>query len=249
MLKRCIFLLLMTPSLARAGTVMGNGGATEITQIANNLQLIKEGVELANQTITLYQQLRRQNEMVKDMDRQGRGLSSHRWGDTSADLMALSNVVRMGEALAYSGANIDVAFRQKYRGYDAYYRERAIGSDTYSDRYSDWSKTNMDTIIASMRAAQLQEKQFATEEELMTTLQLMGETAEGRMQAIQIGNQIAAQQVRQTQKLRALVMAQMQMQASYMANQANEKDADQARSEKYFREDGSAINVHSGQRF
>ena len=107
----------------------------------------------------------------------------------------------------------------------------------------------MDTIVASMRAAQLQERQFATEEELMNTLQLMGETAGGRMQAIQIGNQIAAQQVRQTQKLRALVMAQMQMQASFMAFQANEKDNDQARSEKYFREDGSRINVHRGQRF
>ena len=38
MLRRYVFLLLMTPSWAQAGTVMGNGGATEITQIANNLQ-------------------------------------------------------------------------------------------------------------------------------------------------------------------------------------------------------------------
>ena len=42
------------------------------------------------------------------------------------------------------------------------------------------------------------------------------------MQAIQAGNMIAAQQVRQVQMLRQLVMAQMGMQAAFLAGQRRE---------------------------
>ena len=53
----------------------------------------------------------------------------------------------------------------------------------------------------------------------MRQLESMGNTAQGRMQAAQVGNQLAAQAVRQTQKLRQLQMMQIQMQANYYAQQ------------------------------
>ena len=201
------------------------------------------------QTTQLNRQLGKQTAMVNDMSLQGRILSKYEWGKTSDDLRQLSNIVQRGEALAYSSSNMDATYRQKYRGYDAYSRDRMGTGSTYSDQYSDWSKTNMDTIVSSMRAAKLQETQFSTEDQTMRTLEKMGETPEGRMQAIQIGNQIAAQQVRQNQKLRALIMAQMQMQASYMAHEANEKDVQKAKSEKFFRDENSYISINDGMKF
>ena len=131
-------------------------------------------------------------------------------------------------------ANYDVNFREKYRGYSAYLSDKNKSSEKFSDQYSDWSTTHRDSITSAMQAANLQQTQFASEEVTLQTLQTLGESTTGRQQALQVGNQIAAQEVRQLQKLRALMMAQMQMQASYMANEANEKDFQTARSRKYF---------------
>jgi P-type conjugative transfer protein TrbJ len=82
---------------------------------------------------------------------------------------------------------------------------------------------------------QLQSTQFETEESTMQTLQTLSQSAVGRMQAIQAGNQIAAQPVRQTQKLRQLLMAQMGMQAAFMAGQADQDAAQRAAYERFMR--------------
>lgn len=51
-----VFGLLLMPGIAIAGSVGGTGGATEITQIANNTQLMMSYVEQAQQTITQFNQ-------------------------------------------------------------------------------------------------------------------------------------------------------------------------------------------------
>jgi P-type conjugative transfer protein TrbJ len=55
------------------------------------------------------------------------------------------------------------------------------------------------------------------------------------MQAIQIGNEIAGQQVVQLQKLRQLAMAQMQAQNAYMAAQEQKEMVNRAAEEQFFR--------------
>lgn len=236
-------------SQAFAGSIAGTGGSTEVTQILNNVQLVEQANELMKQSAQLRDQIARQTAMVSDMNKQGKKMSRHEWGTTSSDLSELAAVARQGEGLAYSAANLDVLFRQKYKGYDAYSKEQNESTSTYSDQYGDWSKSNMDAISGAMKAANLQQSQFSSEEQTMQSLQRMGETADGRMQALEVGQQLAAQQVRQTQKLRALLMAQMQMQASYMASEVNEKDAYKAKSEKYFKGEATDINVKDGHKF
>ena len=54
------------------------------------------------------------------------------------------------------------------------------------------------------------------------------------MQALQVGAQIANQQVQQMQKLRQLVMSQMNMQANFMAAEAAKDAAKQARAERFW---------------
>lgn len=240
---------LLGPIRLMAGSVAGTGGATEVTQIMNNVELVKQAAEIEYQTTQLRNQLQRQSSMLSDMTKQGKTLSQYEWGEAAQDLQKLSAVVREGEALAYSSANLDALYRQKYKGYAAYSRESAGTSDTYSDRYSEWSKTNMDSIVGAMKAAQLQGSQFSDEEESLQTIKRLGQSSQGRMEAIQVGNLIASQQVGQMQKLRGLVLSQMQMQASYMAFQTNEKDANTAKSEKYFKNDYSKVNIQDGRKY
>lgn len=235
--------------VAIAGSVAGTGGSTEITQMLNNGQLVEQTAKMADQTIKLRDQLRRQTDMLNDMKTQGKTLTGYEWGTTQSDLQLLAQIVREGEAIAYSSANVDALYREKYKGYSTYAREKNGTSQTYSDQYSDWSRSNMDSIVGAMKAAGLQQDQFATEEQTMQKLKQMGQTAQGRMEALQVGNQIAAQQVGQMQKLRGLLMSQMQMQASYMAFQSNQKDAETAKNRKFFQNDATGVNVQNGRKF
>ncbi len=243
------FSLCFSSKILFAGSVAGTGGSTEVTQILNNIQLVEQGNEMVSQTRKLANQLEKQAAMVNDMKIQGKALSNQEWSHTSSQLQQLANISRQGEAIAYSSANMDALYHQKYKGYSAYSQTNGGSSVTYSDRYSEWSNTNRDSTINAMKSANLQQSQFADETATMQTIENMGRTSQGRMQAIQVGNQIAAQQVGQMQKLRSLVMSQMQMQAAHQAFEANQKDSANAKSRNFFKNDSSNINVSDGQKF
>ena len=248
--KKLIFIIAINSSeIALSGSVAGTGGSTEITQISNNVELLKQTDEMITQTTRLKQQLEKQAMMASDMEKQGKSLSNHEWGKTSEDLKKLAEISRQGEAMAYSSANWDALFQEKYKGYEAFSKDKGESSKSLSDQYSDWSNTNRDGIMGAMKAANLQQEQFATEEETIKTIEKLSATSQGRMEAIQAGNMIAAQQVSQIQKLRSLMMSQMQMQSSYLTFEANQKDASKARSVEFFKNDLSKVNVNDGESF
>jgi P-type conjugative transfer protein TrbJ len=236
-------------SLSLAGSVAGTGGSTEVTQLLNNAQLIEQTKKMAEQAQTLSNQLDKQSRMVDDMKRNGKALSRQEWGKTSEDLRKLAAIARQGEAIAYSSSNMDAIFRDKYKGYGEYANMQNGSSQNFSDQYAKWSQTNRDSIFGAMKVTNLQYEQFSTEEQTMKTIENLGKSAQGRMEAIQVGNLIASQQVSQIQKLRGLMMAQMQMQSSYLAYEANQKDSANAKSRNFFKNDLSGINVNDGKAY
>lgn len=240
--------IIFSSASAIAGSVAGTGGSTEVTQILNNAELMNQTNEMYEQTVKLRNQLQRQTDMLNDMNRNSQVLTSQQWSRTQDDLQKLSDVVRKGEAIAYSSANLDEIYRQKYKGYEEYSRNNA-GPINYSDRYSEWSQTNRDSVVGAMKSANLQQSQFQGEQSTMQAIETMGRSSKGRMEALQVGNMIAAHQVSQMQKLRELVMAQMQMQASYQTFEANQKDSAKAKSVEFFKVDLSKINVQDGDKF
>ena len=232
--------------VAAAGSVAGTGGSTEVTQILNNVELIRQTNEMLDQTRKLRDQVQKQAQMVDDMRRNGKTLSKQEWGKTSNDLQKLAEIARQGEAIAYSSSNMDAIFRDKYKGYSEYSSQKNGNPQSYSDQYSNWSSTNRDSIVGAMKTANLQYEQFSSEEQTMKTIEQLSSNAQGRMEAIQAGNLIAAQQVSQLQKLRGLMMAQMQMQSSFLTYQANQKDSANAKSREFFKNEASSISVNDG---
>jgi type IV secretion system protein TrbJ len=201
------------------------GFATEGTQIANNMQLIAIQLKEIQQLERLAQQIQNQLQMIHHMATQARRLSQTEWGQAFTNLQRLNNVVQQGQALAYSYGSLDQMMRRTYPGYDDYSRT-VLDRETFDDRLKGWNRTTMDTMQGTLKAMNLQASLFASEESTMQTLQNLSQSAVGRMQALQAGNQIAAQQVRQTQMLRQLLMAQMGMQAAFLAGQ-EDRDAAQ----------------------
>jgi type IV secretion system protein TrbJ len=210
-------------------------GATEWTQLLNYAQLVQ-------QTVDQYEQLQRIKAQLEEMYRQGEALTDADWGNARNNLLELADVVRDGEALAYSMDGIEEEYHQRFKDYDEYTQSALhINSNTFRQKLQQWSRENDDTIRSSLRAANLQNEQFVDEALTMQTLEAHSQSAVGRMQAIQAGNEIAAQQVGQIQKLRQLMMSQMQMQANFMASQREREEMQDAVRAEFYRDKGATV--------
>ncbi len=124
--------------------------------------------------------------------------------------------------------------RQRFKSY-ADLRANLPDAESFSATYQTWSDTNRDTIAATLSAASLTAKQFDTEEATMASLRSLSDGANGQMKALQVGHEIAAQQVAQMQKLRGLVSQQMTMMGTWLQTNQTDKDLAQARREQFFR--------------
>ena len=196
------------------------GFATEWTQLANNLQLVSSYIRLG-------EQLQQQIKMVLDMTKNSQILPSQVFGTVSSDIARLASVVQGGQALAYSMANLDAEFRTRFRGY-------GYNSRTWYTDYRTWSQTSLDTTLGTLRAAGLQGQQLQSEQAVLDRLRVMAQTSDGRMQALQVANQIAEQQVQQTMKLRQLMLADLQSKQAFQAAQMQRQAATEAASEQFF---------------
>ncbi|NKK39752.1 P-type conjugative transfer protein TrbJ [Rhizobium leguminosarum bv. viciae] len=222
----------------RAGTA--TGAATEWTQLANNAQLVdlmkSSGIQVDNQLTQISQlaeQIQNQLKIYENMLQNTAQLPDHVWGQVESDLNQLRSIIDQGQGIAFSMGNADDVLQQRFQSY-ADLKTNLPDNTTFSSTYQSWSNTNRDTIASSLKAASLTADQFDSEEDTMSSLRSMSETADGQMKALQVGHEIAAQQVAQMQKLRGLVSQQMTMMGTWLQTEQTDKDLAQARREKFF---------------
>lgn len=237
------------PNPALAGGVTGQ--ATEWTQLANNAELVKllesSGVQVENQVqqiAQLAEQIQNQLNIYQNMLQNTAQLPSHIWGQVENDLNRLQSVVARGNGVAFSMGNIDDVLKQRFQSF-ADMKTNLPNGEAFSSSYQSWSDTNRDTIGGTLKAANLTAEQFSSEESTMASLRSMSESADGQMKALQVGHQIASQEVAQLQKLRGLVSQQMTMMGTWYQSEQAQKDLAQARREKFF--NAPANDIRSGQ--
>jgi P-type conjugative transfer protein TrbJ len=192
---------------ARAG-ILG-GFATEWTQLANNLQLI-------NTYIRQGQELQQKILMVADMAKHTAQLPFQIFGPIMGDIAGLHSIVQNGRALAYSMANLDAEFRNRFRGF-------GYNANAWYTQYRDWSQTSLDTTLGALKAAGLQGQQLNSEQAVLSQLRSMAQA-----------NQIAEQQVQQLMKLRQLILADLQSKQAYQAAQIQKQASAEAANERLF---------------
>src|SRR6266852_3251821 len=201
--------------------------ATEITQLANKLQLllsyIRQGEQLANEL-----------QMLQDMIKNSKILPFQRFSSVMSDIAQLHTIVQTGQALAYSMANIDAQFRNTFKGYSSWTPNR-----WYLD-YRTWSDRSLDTTLGTLKAAGLQASQMTSEGAVLDQLRGMAESSDGRLLALQVSNQIAHEQVDQLMKLRQLMLADLQSKQAYQAMMIQQEAARQASGEQFFKFNGKA---------
>jgi len=196
-------------------------GATEVTQLLNYAQLAASYSAEAEQLIT-------QIDQYADMVKQGTGLSDSVFNSISGDMERLSALYQSGTALAHKMGDLDERFSNEYTGYADYLTSIGQGNINMPARYRQWAQNGLDNARTAMKAAGMQTSILDSEEATLNKLVQRSSTAQGRLQAIQAGNEIAAQQVQQMQKLREMMGTQITLQSNWIAQQTERQAIDDA---------------------
>lgn len=230
--------MIATPTLSYAGGAVT--GATEMTQMLNNgelIHLVGQSTEQINNQIKqitqLAEQIQNQLNIYQNMLQNTAQLPNHIWGQVEGDLNQLRDIVNQGQGIAFSMGNADDLLKQRFKSYSDL-KTNLPNAESFSSTYQTWSNTNRDTISSTLKAASLAADQFDSEEDTMGQLRSMSQSADGQMKALQVGHQIAAQQVAQMQKLRGIVSQQTTMMGTWLQSEQTDKDLAQARRERFF---------------
>lgn len=190
-----------------------------------------------------YQQLQTQLQQYQNMVQQAASLPDSVWSNVTNDLQRLAQLQSQSRSISHTMGNLDERFRSSFSGYDTYLQQMGQGNFDPSTKYRQWADEGYDNARFAIRAAGMQASMFQSEDQVMQSLVNQSQSAQGRMQAIQVGNQIAAQQVQQMQKLRELIATQITMQANALALSTDEQAQNAAAYQQF---NNSQINGTGG---
>lgn len=197
-------------------------------------QQMFEYAEQVNTALNTAEQLQTQIQQYQNMVTQGTGLPNSMFGSIAADLKSVVNIYQRSQALGRQIENMDAQFNAAFPGFESYLQQVANSEETpMRDRYKEWSEQGRNNAKTAMEAANLNTSTFQSEDALLNRMVARSQSAVGRMQAIQAGNEIASQNVQQLQKLRDLVATQINMQGNYMAQQGDRKAASEATEQQF----------------
>lgn len=214
----------MVMNTAHAGSVAGNGGATEVTQILNNAELLQQSAQMYQQVQQTIQQVQMAQQQLKNLINAPQMI----WGQVQGELTQLTQLVAQGQALGYALGNIDQQFANQFKGYTT-----ALKTN-YVQQSKSWTQTSLDSLKSALNTAGLQSNQFASEQAAMDSIQSIAAGSPGALQAAQAGVMVASQQVQQLQKLRQLFMSQMQAQNAFLAKQEQQQANDRSTMDAHF---------------
>lgn len=190
------------------------GGATEITQLLNNVQLVLQYTTQLQQYETQLKNLVRQKDLFMTNPR---GM-----------INALSNAAEDGQAIGLGSARVAKKLEDAY-GSD--YQKNAPYS---SKDFETWMKTTKDSIRGAMKSVGVQQDDLASDADTIMTLKDMSNSSDGSLAAAQAGNQIGINLLTQFQKLRQMNMAQAQAMNSRLLAVQNKEEQDRAETQQFF---------------
>ncbi|KTB68229.1 conjugal transfer protein TrbJ [Pseudomonas fluorescens] len=197
-------------------------------------QQMFEYVEAVNTALNTAETLQTQIQQYQNMVTQGTGLPSSMFGSVAADLKKVANIYTRSQSLGRQIQNMDSQFNTAFPGFQSYLNQAANSAEVPAgERYQKWSEQNRDSVKMALEAANLNTSTFESEDTQLDHIVARSQSAVGRMQAIQAGNEIASQNVQQLQKLRDLLATQITMQGNYMAQQGDRKAASEATEQKF----------------
>ena len=182
-------------------------------------------VSANNSVSTLYNQalqIRNQIQAIQYEVKNSNNIGGYQWQNITSLINQMDQVSQQGHAVSVTAGNIDQQFSAAYPDYNKQSNKR-----NYKQAYQQWNNTTLDTLNSSMQSAGVSANHAKNESQLLDQLKQKGSSATGRMQVLQVSNQLALENVNQMQELKQLVGDQVSSQNTYMAYQVSKDSFDE----------------------
>lgn len=195
--------------------------ATEHTQILNNIELVTENLR---QLQSLYNQI----EMIKNQVEELKSVATYQNNFSDIDLLRnnLTTITNQGTALSNQTQVLLTQMQQEINNLPA--------DGTMTDQQESRDQGTMNIVQNALtRVAQLRQ---AYQQEISSVNALMAKNNQsvGQTQALQTSNELAAQNVVQTQSTQELLSEQISLQATMMSKQLQEEKEEDDKMKQIF---------------
>ena len=232
--KPALIVLMLTFASAQAGDI-----ATERTQAAS--------AALLTFLTDVNSQIQEFTDQIADFEEKaGVAMEAGDWIDVDAIdnvfeiFRGIEALIQEGDALAHTAQDSEQFFRDRYDDYTGFYDELTtrgyIDKQPVMERLQTWNNTHRSTIMNTMRAHGIHADEIVTAEQRLSLLQEKSRTAAGRMQALQVGQELAGEQIKQMHGLKEILMEQSNLHSSYFAYVAATRADQEAHGECLHRE-------------
>lgn len=199
-------LLFLASAPGRAGGGGGFAGALESTQLMNNAELVSI---YASEVEQLAQQLQMYLNMVQNTV----NLPIQMWSGIEGQLTSLVNAVASVNGVVNATENAMTAIEQQFGNGNLL--------DNYEQKLRSWQTGLNNQIGSALSNMGLNANQFQTRQQALAAIQAASQTATGRMQVLQAGNQIAGLMVNELQSLHGTIISAEQARLAALAVQEN----------------------------
>lgn len=213
------------PLTVQAGAVVG---ATEFTQIFNNLELIMQNVkqlEMVKNQLESYM-LQVQNTRI--------ALRPMVWDDAMNIIKQLQDITLRAKSWSWSLANFEEEYRRQFPSYDDFLRGESMRPEAFSEQYTSWNEQVDAAIADAIRAAKVSGDRSAQvkADQLLRDINDRGQDADGQNDILKASLDFAHFQSKELVALRQLVSQHVMMHGQYMAKNEAEAAARKAESQK-----------------
>lgn len=209
--------MMFAASNAHAGGGM-TGGAMEITQIMNN-------TELVSIYATEIEQVARQLQMVQNMVQNTNQLPIQMWSSVEGQLASLVNAITSVNGVVNATENALAMTEQQFGNGGLL--------DNYEFRLRSWNQGVNSQIGVALRNMGLNAGQFQTRQQALSQIQAASQSATGRMQVLQAGNQIAGLMVNEMQSLHGTMISAEQARLNAIAVETNRQNQERQALRKF----------------
>ena len=215
----------------------GLGNATEWTQILNNGELAAQVVQQVKTYKTLYQQL-------QVLTANERLLNSHNFENAAAPLLAkLHRAMVTDQTVSYVGSNLNEEFERTYPDYRQYSRD-TYGIEAVTNRdFDQWNAQNQANVKSALDAININRDQVLTEGQMLDLVARQAKTVESKKAIMQVGNDLALNQIHQARRMENLLQTQISLQANYLAAEQSQNVREEAAGEDNWKKEKEYLDM------
>lgn len=204
-----------------------SGGATEITQLMNNSELITQVAQLA-------EQINNQVKMIQDMIYNTLTIPDQFFRDIKQIYGQVKGIIDKTKGLAYNLGNIHEELKQRFKSYTDISNISSISD--LSKEYRNVVDSQMETVRSTMEAIGVSFEELVNDDaSALKELQNKASSAQGRNELIQATNQLLMFLAEDATKLRQLQMMQAQMAGAAYEAERTRSDLSNRRIEGFFK--------------